>query len=1114
MESNLTQSQACSVMRRRAYWESNSRSKSSNLLHVENAIALSESQSPKLLHPNIHKDKQRKPLGILSPNAHPGSCSSNLRSSEGKKGDCNIHSPQCSNDSVLQQLPSDQQTNSDSRDRARILDLDIDKSALVALINEKDEICRRKDEQLHMLEVKLSDIQQGLSSIESERQVLTEKAYHLQTEQNLLQKQLANREQEILSLSRRCASQAHKVKEATLLKASNTDLLRRIDELEGCISKGRETEVKIVSLARELAESQACRDELMIKLQSIKVDHESVVENLRQCLLSKEKLVHEKAEWDEERGRLIEKSALELQGERLQHNEAVIELRSRDKEIEAIRLHLHESRAEVKTLNVAINDECMQRERAVTQAQLESSDEIRRVTEATQEQIQCMTKNHEKIIDGLRMQLQGKDDTITFLEDELAKRMHDLMTASLALERLKDEAERFESLAVDIERLEHERSSLEGIIHERDMEITELSAEILKMECEKEITTSDSCKVRSLQLHVDNSEAEIRKLRQGFKSQLDSYCAAIAKYKVDAVASNESQVEMQQSLNSLEARVILLQEELEQERSCRTNEGMVADDIVEQLKKRLHQAEAAVESERAQRSLIEEHLKAQLRNGDSLLQTERTTNRENAQGMASKLISLESNMELERQRHCKLIDEIAQLRFTISMMESDRHCFVETIETKDKTVATLEKELIRLRGAIADASQAASDESKVLRNELRAAKTALVLKDDEIRDLRIIELKDQEETITTLNSELTRLRIHLDSSKHDTNVFIDSLNQDISRQKIRISDLESSIATRAQTHLLEIDELTDKVSVLQRERDRKESLLTQANRSLVDALSDNEHLKEKCSAFDSAEVSLRREIRLQQSKIQENEAQLTKITASVDAQQREECKIREKVIIENQGKLEVLASELKACRKSLELKDFQLAHVEAELQRRTEQIEDISTRKRLLGFFGAGHDPLNAELQINDDALIEEIYAERRRRQTAEDTCGVLRSQLEISKRESKCNEELRKELDMLKDKIRRQNKYMKQKLEKERVTRERVVGGVTTSASKSSNRTSEKLSRLMPPTSRRGALSGIPSIVNSRASTATHSTGSLTLDESIDLELDTLLGDDFLIIE
>jgi hypothetical protein len=140
---------------------------------------------------------------------------------------------------------------------------------------------------------------------------------------------------------------------------------------------------------------------------------------------------------------------------------------------------------------------------------------------------------------------------------------------------------------------------------------------------------------------------------------------------------------------------------------------------------------------------------------------------------------------------------------------------------------------------------------------------------------------------------------------------------------------------------------------------------------------------------------------------------------------------------------------------------------------------------------------LRAEWQKKEDEYLDEIHSERNLREIGEADLANARSRLERIRVESKDLTELEKENQALKDKVRRQEAYLKRKIEQEKAIRERIIPGSAMKVQGNPNKT--------PACSGKGPQRKSTS---SHASKATRPTFSSEFD-SLDYELDSLLADD-----
>jgi septal ring factor EnvC (AmiA/AmiB activator) len=92
-----------------------------------------------------------------------------------------------------------------------------------------------------------------------------------------------------------------------------------------------------------------------------------------------------------------------------------------------------------------------------------------------------------------------------------------------------------EEVFADIEILEHERYTLAEHLHERDTDIAELSAEILKLEIEKELLAQDTDKLEMTKEKLVKSEEDKATIRAELKEELSQARTTILSLRVNFV---------------------------------------------------------------------------------------------------------------------------------------------------------------------------------------------------------------------------------------------------------------------------------------------------------------------------------------------------------------------------------------------------------------------------------------------------------------------------------------------------------------------------------------------------------------------------------------------------
>ncbi len=376
---------------------------------------------------------------------------------------------------------------------------------------------------------KLHEIQTGLLDIEGERQVLVARAQQLEEEKYQLVKHLRLREQEIETLQKRCSLTVEQSKQLVDIVNENHQLVNDLETIKTQRDIGNDEHVvEIMELKVQLQRLEIARRELEQRLEIVQRDYDGVCSSLDQCMTSVDRLSCETKEWEAEQLRILQDHELELEQQRIAHMQATKELReelkAREKKVLDLERLLQEKivsiarlRQQLSTLEASQTDtikqvstehECkihlneIERDRLVAHEVENKLQDI--VNECREQEISFA---HDEMT-LLQFKLTEKCAEIETLRNDVSKHMMELMITTGELQKLQEDSVMLDGLFQDVETLEHERYHLTEKLHERDIEIAEMSAEILKFEIERELTAHVSPDIQSLTAKLEAATKE------------------------------------------------------------------------------------------------------------------------------------------------------------------------------------------------------------------------------------------------------------------------------------------------------------------------------------------------------------------------------------------------------------------------------------------------------------------------------------------------------------------------------------------------------------------------------------------------------------------------------
>lgn len=970
--------------------------------------------------------------------------------------------------------------------RDKILGGAINADDLLQMVNDTTLENGAKEEQPSQLQAKLHSIQSGLDDIEQERQSLTSKAYRLENEKISIQKELQQREKEISCLSRRCSAQADKMKEAIKLQSINRELSKQVSDLEERLSVTESEGVRFGAIEQELEQIRQERDDLQQRLTSVEKDHDGVADKLRQCLSNLERLTEEKQAWEDERRRLEQRAELERDQQRLEHKQSLMELQEdlarRCDSIDRLERSLRDKASSLNEMRVRIAD--MERAHASKLEELESLHQqtIEQVREEFSSDFEQAQAIFEEEIDHLQSELDSKSSMLTVVEKDLAVKMGQLMVATQSLQKAEEQSAMFESLTADIECLEQERFRLSELLHERDTELAELSAEILKLEIENSFATGGSAPVSELQ-------DRLMRLEQA-KASLEH-------------ASSQQREKAQATIEALQSS---LEDALERHRqfvgTLQANHQRVIADYESKLGEldQSHSITAvAVESKEAVVATLNESLREC---GERICRLQEEVD----------LSRSENAFQIEnlRAQHSKEIADVQATIETLQLAAADEASFHKrSLEAKESTVVHLKKALQEAHEELA-AKQTEHEEVQLLmQQELRATRSSLMLKEDELRDLRVIEIAEYEEKLAAATTQAASLTGRLQAAQAELRRTKEDYESQIARLR---SKMEENDVGRVKDSQDAVQAMTLTVANLRNELDDKEATIRSQERRFKEASADLSILSQRLSKYEKEVVALRIENRRLCCSETDVQAKLAVYTQTIE-KEIERRELAEAAKTDAEALRSSAELELRSCEGKVVAQQEQMAALEQALHERTHQLDEMISDNKLLeekmterNAELSGLAEQNEGLQVElseasmdggraraewskrEDEYLAELADERLRRELAEADLVALRSTQDCARQAVRDSAELEKENQALKVKIRRQEAYMKRKLDKEKALRER-----------SNPLKTPARSGIQPPRVRSATIN--------RGSRSTRSTVASDV-SSLDWELDSILAD------
>jgi chromosome segregation ATPase len=817
-----------------------------------------------------------------------------------------------------------------------------------------------------------------------------------------------------------------------------------------------QSESKLEEKSSLIEEMKVQHEESLAQLESKLEEKSSLIITLQEEVSIGSKLAEEKCEWEEERRRLLQQAATDSEQHRLAHSHAstgfqqdVISLEERIKEVET---NLQEKTTAAQRLETQL-EKTKERADALEKANGEKDRQSAMQRLQHEESLRDIELTHEESLVELASKLEEKSSLVVDLKEEVSVRMQDLMAASSALQKLEEDSGMLEEVFADIERLEHERYTLAEFLHERDTDIAELSAEILKLEIEKELLAQDTDKLEITKEKLAKSEEDKATIRAELKEELSQSRTTISllEGELRQVGDSKEDIigelkhEQDEIVRSLTSKLQALEEAAEEESKCYEETLSSKDNALSSLQEELREGIADKAKIRAE---LEEEL-SQVRDAICRLEDE----------LREVGVSNEETIgKLQREQN----ESVCALKALEEATEEESKRYEEALISNDKALSSLQEELLERTAELTNSTDTSRNEIVSLQQSLRKAKTASTLKDDEIRDLRMIEIPEHEETIASLKKEISRIMNEMESKKVESTGVVADLESQVLQLKSRSIDLEGRVTTRSRDQQAVIDQMTQSITEMKREIDRNQATQRMFERKLEEKNMECSALSDKVPILEKNEEDLREDCNKLRSSIVEVENERDSIVRTLEREisRSSSSKSSDR---ENQTRFDGVTKELKATEAKLVQQEEQMATLEAALMERTTLLGDMVTHNKLLeskiSQLGArleSRDEQSCSLELGiidkedelerfradwkkkEDDYLEDIIEERHLREIAEADLETTRSRLRLSRHGGKDIGELEKENEALKDKVRRQEVYLQRKLEKDKALKER----------------------------------------------------------------------------
>lgn len=670
-----------------------------------------------------------------------------------------------------------------------------------------------------------------------------------------------------------------------------------------------------------------------------------------------------------------------------------------------------------------------------------------------EEERAALLKKCQELEDDLKSANRSSDDRLEKLEEKYSQACESLATKQTEIEsiatsrnQIEDDKDKFELQLADAQ---EEILLLEQEIKSRDTRIEGLEKEIVdlsKNEIEQAFVDSEEKRMKiEQQLSEANSKAESLSKNLGEREsrlmELDSKLEEVVRdkefHRKTALESSEKCSELEDRVKDLDSLIA----KREAQMLDLGTELNVAQELYEEKEKETKNLKNVVDS-------LETTVNDTKKSSDSMREM------------------LESQLEKEQTKNVEI-----SAKFKNSEMKAEENTkklskYQTVVLQQDDKIDKLQKKLHETIDTMGNANRELTDHYS---GEISKLETDIALKEDEIRELRVIDLQDKEETIKTLSEALEKLKEELDKREVDSIATTNELKRENKLLKSRTQELEESekeaqekfqqyvdttgkraieleaaqIEASAQLQeqdakLRERHEMIQDLSKREAELKAQEKVLLSSCDQLVKSeTTAKEELEKLKNALDIAIVRAKEDLDIQRQEMEDGRQKEVGELSTKLKQTEEELTETDRVLTERTSLLSDMVEHNKDLESKLDKQEAQISALEEETTRGRRDLSEAQTELKRA----------REDLCKRENSLTAKLNEERTYRDNAERSLAKLKVQYKEATKTRKTIAELEKDNAALKDKIARQEAYLQRKLKKEKVQRSRTSssGGART---------------------------------------------------------------------
>ena len=989
-------------------------------------------------------------------------------------------------------------------------------------------------------EQKIKEVEQQHAEADTKRKTLEQKLSDTQKLLDTVQNELDQKKTACSSLEKE-------------FNFANQSLSEQKDRITSMKSKLAANEEAQAVLEKNLAEANSQVSTLEDELDCVKDNALSLEDQLEEAKRS-----------------LAEKDAFLKDNEMTMENKSLeySELESTHQSVEYVKEELKQALAQTKSQVVSMEQEieCLKKNSADVELELERIRATKDAETLAWEEKELLWDDREK---SLKEELTGAldamvelDDRIICLESDLEEKVEStanqertLLEANQTIASLEDQKQNLEDTRLSLEQdILTTRSSMNekyGYLEEKHADICESLANkekhVASLEQNSKVNEEQKA---ALELSLSEAQEEIALLEKGLNVRdqkivsLENEVENLSTNEIEEafVQSEKERMELEgllaganskietlgKNLAERESRLLEIDQALENSRNTvLEKDGSINAALgrCTELEKQVTSLDDLVESREDRLLKVDEELEAAKKN------------------IAEKDSEIDSLQLLKESLQASLGDSNGEASSLRKMMESKEECLVQVQERlteeekKNKAyqavlgeetdkVSSLKEELETTKVSLESTERTLQGKISDFEGQVRKLETELALKDDEIRELRLVELKDAEDAIAKLTTDLENLQHETKKKETATSKKIEALETEKETWKEETDELIRLADLTNEEHTKQLKSFEQQKQLFERMNDSMGAQLSDRNRRLEETQATVVSLTKQNESLKHQEQELRAEREqlheAQDISVKEVEKMKKKMEdATIEAREDADKRIEEKDVAHREEVAELTEKLQSTAKKSnevehalkerstllgemvehnkdlevnLESMKIQISFMEDERNQEKDEIEQ--TEKDL--------SKAREELSQKEKVITKKLRDGNMVRETAEKALARMKKQYNEAVKVKKSVADLETENATLKDKVSRQEAYLQRKLQKEKTLKNRMspIPGTPPRQKASPRKVMLSTQSICSETSSRASscIPG-PNTTRSRLQTPTKHTGSKIPDWELEVE-------------